>query len=582
MASETVRKIFQHQNANHFKYQKVTAPWFGPIKRAFEALQNVQNNPLLSEEQFLDYIFENHFDIYQNMEWLTFQEFHVKETQWRKLELPAEGFKFRLARVNVRPDPKYRNKLFDIREKIAADTGWYPLVMGSRAQLSNAYIQRLRGIRARQVPANYGFLLGNLCGVRNVSKKIEKTNGDGTSSDLIGTAILLEGTKGSLLLDTGFAVDFETIGRPRAIFLSHLHQDHTGGYWEALQKLNSFTMLSDATLAYLFNKSNLSHEQLDKFLTSVYVIDSADYKIMTDGHLETFQVFHAPGSYGIVYRDSQGKALFYPGDLCLNNGFLNTSQKLFSYIVNFDAQQKAVLLDAAMVRKRDYSIALEDTPSEILEHLIQGANNRDVFFVTRSIETLVYAFLQAFHETRLSDSTVKLIVNDELLLLTRRLIHPVLSRKHDKLDPFVRELIRGSIENFTESHRVYPLSALNTFETGDNVVIFASKSDLQSNALLAARLRNSDVVIAGVDAVRDDLELLKLTRACRNVRRVASPKWSFHSSESELADFIRQLSGEGIQSILFHNGSDNLKKWIKSEGLNPDFVTPLRHAVTPL
>jgi hypothetical protein len=277
MVPDSPRKTLQHKNANHFRYSIINSPWFGPIRRAFEAFQTAQTYPLLSQEQFLDYLFENYIDIYQNMEWVTFQEFEVSKANWRGLQLPDGGFKFRLARVNVKPDPKFRNKLFDLRENITAETGWYPLVMGSRAQLSNTYIQRLRGIRSRQAPANYGFLLGNISGVRNVSKKMEKANGDGTTSELLGNAILLEGTKGSLLLDTGFAVDLENIGRPRAIFLSHLHQDHTGGFWEALEKLNSFTILSDATLAYLFSRSHQSHEQLDKLLMNAYVIDSADY-----------------------------------------------------------------------------------------------------------------------------------------------------------------------------------------------------------------------------------------------------------------------------------------------------------------
>lgn len=582
MATETSKITLQHKSANHFRYTRVNSAWFGPVRRAFEAFQKAQTYPYFSEEQFLDYILENYVDIYQNMEWITFQSFEIKQSQWKGLKIPEGGFQFRLARVNIKPDPKLRDKLFEMREKITADTGWYPLVMGSRAQISPAYVQRLRGINLRRIPANYGFILGNIVGVRNVSKKVERKNLDGTATELFGNSILLEGTKGSLLLDTGFAVDLEKIGHPRAIFLSHLHQDHIGGFWEALEKLNTFTILSDATLAYLFNTPNRSHAQLDRLLMNAYVIDASDYKLSTDGYWETFQVFHAPGSHGIVYRDPAGKAVFYPGDLCLKNGFLDARKNLFSYITDFDALEKTVLIDGTMIRKRDYSIEMEDTPKEILEELREAVHHRDVFFVASSMEASIYTFIRAFYETNVGDKKTKIVVNDQLADLTRRLIQPVLFHKYDKIDPFVRKLIGKSIINFTESHRVYPLSALSNFASTDNLIIFATKRDLQNNILAAERLKRSDVIIAGTDALRNDIDLLKLTQNCRNVRRVASPDWSFHSSEAELAEFIIQLADKGIKSVLFHSGSDNLKKWIKDQKLNPNLVIPLRHTTACL
>ena len=46
------------------------------------------------------------------------------------------NFNFRLAVTYTKPLPEIRDKLFEIREKVTCDTGWYPLVMGSRALIS--------------------------------------------------------------------------------------------------------------------------------------------------------------------------------------------------------------------------------------------------------------------------------------------------------------------------------------------------------------------------------------------------------------------------------------------------------------
>jgi hypothetical protein len=131
MTLRTSNKTFTHNSSLHFRYQKLNKPWYGPIKKAFEAFQKAQQYPSFSEEQFLDYLDKNYPDIYQKLEWVTFQSFHIRKSEWRGLQLPADGFKFQLARANIMPDPKIRRKLFEQREKITAETGWLCWLLGS-------------------------------------------------------------------------------------------------------------------------------------------------------------------------------------------------------------------------------------------------------------------------------------------------------------------------------------------------------------------------------------------------------------------------------------------------------------------
>ncbi len=393
----------------------------------------------------------------------------------------------------------------------------------------------------------------------------------------MGNAILLEGSRGNILLDTGFDTEVANLSKLRAVFLSHLHGDHIGGFINVLDRFTPFTLLSDATLAYLYETVLAQHPLRQKLLHNAYVLDAPSYVLHTDGLLNTFRVFHAPGAYGLSYRDPSGNALFYLGDFCIKNGFLDYSQELLQRLASLDANRKTVLLDAAMVRKKDFSFEVEDTPTEIVEELQEDIRRRDVLFITSSIEAAIYAFILAFHYTSKHDKSVKMVINDRLFNLTRRLIQPVLRRQQYRTDPFVQKLLGTYITNFIESQRVYPLSALEYFDTSSHLVVFANKSDLAIPAL-QQRLRKSDAIIAGTQAWVDDPDLQSALKYCRIVHRVDSPDWSFHSSERDLAELVRKLSEMGIRSILFHNGSDTLKKWIRDNQFDPALVMPLRHS----
>ena len=54
--------------------------------------------------------------------------------------------------------------------------------------------------------------------------------------------------------------------------------------------------------------------------------------------------------------------------------------------------------------------------------------------------------------------------------------------------------------------------------------------------------------------------------------RIASEDWVFHSKEQDLADFVRNLTDDGIKVLLCHNYPKALRRFIKRFGLDARFV----------
>lgn len=570
----TNARILTHHNATHFKYSLAARPWDGPVRRAIEALTQAQPDQIMSVEGFLDHFKTHYAEYYKGLDWVTFSQFTPQGTSWMGQKLPFPGFEMRLALIYLQPDPKLRTGLFQLRQQITSETGWYPLVQGKRAATERPNYKRFLPRSFEYGPSNRNeFALGELISMRNVSVDVSGDNGNPKK----GNAFLVEGSLGSLLMDTGFAVDLTSTQNAQAVFLSHFHGDHAGGLWQFVEQSNAPIILSEATLTYLCQKKGVSTPLAKKLIRNAHIIEEPSMPLRVDGDIRFFPTYHAPGSYGMVYRNPQGQAIFYPGDICLRNGFLNKYDDLLSFIRDFDAEQKYVLLDGAMVRREDFSIEVEDTPVQILEEFQTGVQRRNVIFVSQSEEASIYTFILAFKYTNKGPEIPFLVVNDMLFELTRRLIRPVLKRDFKGYDPFVESVLKRDIINFIESYRVFPMSALPNFGPQQKLIIFATKADLKKNETLKERVAKSDVIIAGVQALSEDVELFSLTNKCRLVHRVASSDWSFHSSGEDMAEFIRDLSAINVRSILFHGGSDALKKYITKNSLDKKLVSVISH-----
>ena len=119
---------------------------------------------------------------------------------------------------------------------------------------------------------------------------------------------------------------------------------------------------------------------------------------------------------------------------------------------------------------------------------------------------------------------------------------------------------------------MYPLSTLGKISKDDNVIAFITPVDITKNHLLEDRIKKADIFLAGTLALRSDIPEELVKAKPRSIIRVASPDWSFHSSEADLKEFINILSSNGIKTILFHNYSKVLKKFLKNNNFDPKMV----------
>lgn len=81
--------------------------------------------------------------------------------------------------------------------------------------------------------------------------------------------------------------------------------------------------------------------------------------------------------------------------------------------------------------------------------------------------------------------------------------------------------------------------------------------------------------LAGTLALRNDIPTEITTAKPRSIVRIASEDWVFHSNEKDLVDFINLLTQNDINVVLFHNYTNNLRRFIKSSNLDSQRVFAL-------
>ncbi len=547
---------YKHKGSKHFLYEKVKLPYFGPWKNAILALQNVQVEAL-SEYEYLDHLREAYPKIYENLEWVRFYNFQWRGSGEKYKLIPSEDFRFRLAVTNVRAIPEVRDYLFEIRQEITEQTGWYPLVQGCRALATEPPYNRFK--RRVQSKEESMISIGKLQRIIDVS------------GEQGGNSFLIKGELGTILFDTGFNVKADALNKASVVCLSHFHKDHSGGIWSIVEKQSIPIFLSESSLAYLWELKNVNHTDKIKLVTNSVLIEKQEL-LKFDGNLEPFSIFHCPGSYGFRYTDTHQQSIYYCNDVCLRNGFLDFSSSLFNVIKTDYAANKWVILDAAMVGKSDFTIESDDSPKDILAEITLGVKKRNVIFLSNSPEMLIYAYILCFKMTRECSPSVKLVLNDELYSLIKRLWRAVLLRDENHIDPFVSAVIGKSKSNFIESQRVYPLSTLAQIKTNENVIIYATVDDLQNSGFIGSRVFKGDVIFAGTLALRNEIPPEVTKAKPRSILRIASEDWVFHSAEQDLADFVNNLTQYGIKVLLCHNYPKVLRRFIKRYGLDTRFV----------
>ena len=113
--------------------------------------------------------------------------------------------------------------------------------------------------------------------------------------------------------------------------------------------------------------------------------------------------------------------MFYPGGICLSNGFYQEqADQLFDYVMNFDAQKKFVMLNTVMARGKQSVISHEKDVPETTIDTFTFDTKRDVFFLAYLQELSIYSYLLAWRKTQKlpSEEQPSFVLNDDLLSIS--------------------------------------------------------------------------------------------------------------------------------------------------------------------
>lgn len=523
------------------EYEILNKPFFGSKKRAYNTLKNSTTTPS-STEEFLEYIQINYPKIMPNIEFVSFRYFDFMER--------TGVFRYSLAILYTVPNALIREKLYDESESIANATGWYPYVTGCRAQ-----IKKLNYMEMRKT-YNIQRMSINSCAFGKPKTVIDISNSPTAS------ATLLQCEYGNILFDTGFGILETYIKDINLICISHFHKDHVGGLAQILAQKSIAVLISEMTLEYILNSSWLSDGDKLEIIKHAITLEEIKFYKGLRMHIDYFPVFHAPGSFGFVYKYFTEISVFYLGDLCIENGFYNGGIDVDIQIQSIQSKNKTIILDSAMIGKKNVEIG-EDTPADILEIIENSINKRNVVFISQSSETLLYSYLLVFMwSNQRKEEKIRIVIDDDLYKIIKILWRPLVYKDNFK-DPFIKYVLNRGKINFAESHRLYPLSALNTFNDTRNTIFLVTLESIINKDTPRLPLLKSDVMLVGSWALKGEIPGEIINAKPRSILRVASPDWSFHSSERSLNSTITKWNEEAISMILFHNYSSTLKKYIK-------------------
>lgn len=392
-----MRFFIEKMNKGKFiSYEICEHPYSGPRRKAIKALRQRTIKPVLAID-FMYYLKHKYRQHLKSIEWIRFHRF------------VEDKISYAVAILNIAPSLESRTQLYEDRELITRETGWYPLIMGSKARIHLPLIDRA------SIWDNMEHL--KLTSFGNVSSMRESSQRSGNSFKIIFQ-------HANLLLDVGFDCSSLFDESTKCIFLSHFHQDHSGGLERVLTSERHVPILLSIqtfnTLWRIFESLKKKDLQEKLLRRALIVAPNENIKIRDGCSLSFIETYHCPGSIGISITDPINKSIIYLGDLCLRNGFLDyrpTVKKLLCD-ANEKSEHTICFLDSTFINKKYDNIPYTQTPKEILELIKSGREIPNIWFISRQPETLIYLFLFFFRETRQKyDYPKKLLADNKVLTL---------------------------------------------------------------------------------------------------------------------------------------------------------------------
>lgn len=511
-------------------------PLFASMHRAKAALSKKKYAPC-DIGCFFDYLEERYSLDVQNINYVTFYDYynHSDKTQYN------------IAYIYTLPSLKIRDILFEDREKITVATGWYPMVSGQRAgftKLKNSTSHDFYRLLKHKPPYVH---LGKPLSIRSVAE------------DASSTAILLKCDNGNILLDTGFGVEPTVDEQIDFVFVSHFHKDHTGGLYEFLKRKEVPIIISDITLDYMLNLSDVNQSEKELLVRNAVLIDRMRNNAPINRTIEFFDSFHCPGAFGMKYTFNN-ECVIYPGDMCLTNGFYDYSNDFVSICNSNPNGKTSIITDCALIPKGNFAIT--DENFEVVANKVEASQHNQIF-ASRSCEILFNVYIRLFKLAVQQRKQWLFVVNDELFDLLQNTLRTWLLPQYAG-DPFIKHVIGKSRINYAETQKLYNVSNAAQFSdyTANKVIYLLTLDDLYS-IKNEVNISAMDLFLTGPIATAKNIDEILNDFQFRSISKLSSPDWSFHSDKAAVQNLLSEPSDSILKYILFHAYPREIKKFLR-------------------
>lgn len=515
------------------EYEVKHKPLFASMKRAHQALSK-PHATACSPDAFFDYLECRYGVECTYVEYVSFYDY---------VRMPEER-QYNIAYIYTSPSLKIRDLLFADRDEITANTGWYPMISGARANF----------MRVKGVHSSYWEFLKHKPPYVHLGKPLAIKN---VACDIASTALLLQCENGNILLDTGFEVDSTAIDQIDFIFISHFHRDHTGGLYTLLRQREIPVILSGITLEYLLNLKGIDPSDKERLARNSVLIERIRDAAYINNTIEFFDSYHCPGAFGLKYKYWRD-CVIYPGDMCLTNGFFDYAEQ-FHKVIDHPGSNVSIITDCALVPRGDFAITDDDF--DAITNTIRESDNNQIF-ISRGAEMLFSIYIRLFRMTIDEHKDWLFVVNDDLFDLLQNVLRCWLLPAY-KSDPFIRHVIGNSRMNYAETRQLFPVSASEQFTgyTASRIMYLLAPEDL-ATVNDAAEYEQMDAYFVGPIAVAKNLQEVLSEYTFKRINLLSSPDWSFHSDRIAITKLLSTSVQKKQQFILFHAYPKYIKKYI--------------------
>jgi Cft2 family RNA processing exonuclease len=438
------------------------------------------------------------------------------------------------------------------------------------------FCKRLIGLRKAMNKSNIEKLpgLGNLIDIVNFSKGA-------------GTSILLKTTTYDLILDSGMPGDKLESDELRfythkMLFVSHSHKDHTGGLGQFVNDKNYLIAISPISLELFLNAMAdivdiNTYLAKDFFYRVMPMWYRSNYQFADGSSIETIPTYHFPGSVGYLFTFSDGKSLFYSGDLNVSASYL--AEKLGfarGEAFAFDLGRPFVdygIIEGAFVGRK---IGSPGNGIQDISHAIENSvvNGRNHLLLTPPSDYGLFLFLHLY-DILISRSVQKIDIRifvDSQIIRQLEIIEWRLKRKqYGSLDDAILKFLEKR-NTLAESVRLFDFAAnteANLKQINDRNIRavfilddqrFANHDYLSPSKLTLMEKPGLDISRVGKAATRpttsDLIDNSRITDFDSNV-------WLLHSTERMLMDYLLEGKQSYGQVYLFHNFKGRFERFIK-------------------